>query len=267
MKASLLVWDRVYRIVPESYTPRDDDEVALAVDDGLIRSVRLEKTDVGEAATAFQALLDDFATLPSGFDPGGGVTNIHLDKIDARLYPVLEGLAEQISDQWIGLPSEVARGYMLTLATEVAKRRQLTLTTDDPDAWVASSFINERGAFSEFVYDNDAAEQYCQLGFADVLPLDVRTLDMKKLIALSRESTDDRAAFRANVAELAERVRLCESPSHAQDILSDYRDTLRSSTDALRNRFGFFRKTEGYSLLSVGIPIATSILASLLPLH
>ena len=39
VKSSLLLWDAVYRIVPEGYEPIDNDEIRAFVDAGLIRNI------------------------------------------------------------------------------------------------------------------------------------------------------------------------------------------------------------------------------------
>ncbi len=41
LKPSLLLWDNVYRIVPKSYTPLDNDDTNRYVDAGLVRAVNL----------------------------------------------------------------------------------------------------------------------------------------------------------------------------------------------------------------------------------
>ena len=41
VKSSLLLWDHVYRIVPEGYSPNDSDEIKALVDEDLVRDIKL----------------------------------------------------------------------------------------------------------------------------------------------------------------------------------------------------------------------------------
>ena len=68
VKSSLLFWDHIYRIVPSSYSPKDNDEVKKAVDVGLIRSVNLEPADVQGISKEFREFLQGIPYLPAGLD-------------------------------------------------------------------------------------------------------------------------------------------------------------------------------------------------------
>jgi hypothetical protein len=39
LKTSLCLWDKIYRIVPDSYKPKDSDEVKTAIDNGLVKNI------------------------------------------------------------------------------------------------------------------------------------------------------------------------------------------------------------------------------------
>ena len=205
LKASLLVWDRLYRIVPAGYRPHDSPAVKDAVDAGLIRDITLEPPDLIETGTSFEKLVRELEFLPDGLDYAGRLESVHREKIDSRLYPVLEALSANVRGDWIDLPQELARGYLLYLAKEVAHRRALALATDNPDAWVVTGYLAERGAFSEHVYDSEASRQYCHIGFDKLLPLDASHLPMSAIIRISQESADDRAAFRQTVRRAVDR--------------------------------------------------------------
>jgi len=263
LKASLLVWDHVYRIVPDEYAPSDQPEVREAVDAGLVRSIHLDDADVGAAATKFEELIKGLDWLPDGLTPDDGPTEIHIDKIDARLYPMLEEMAGQMSGDWVKVPPEVARGYMLTLADETARRRAIGLATDDPDAWVASCFIEEPGAISDYVYDDESPEQYCHFGFRNLVPVDVARLEMKDIISVVRDCAAERRAFRTSLNDFLARLRACESEGHARTLAMDFRKSLQESVDALKARYSPLNKSGLCAFLARGVPAATSVVGAL----
>src|SRR4051812_42688229 len=65
LKGALCVWDTAYRIVPESVTPKDSDEVREAVDCGRLRNIVLSPEDLIEARTAYTQFLNAQEVLPS----------------------------------------------------------------------------------------------------------------------------------------------------------------------------------------------------------
>ncbi|SRR6266478_3433885 len=57
LKLALLLWDRIYRIVPPSYTPQDSYEVRVAVDAGLIVNHNPTRENMAGIAIEYEAFL------------------------------------------------------------------------------------------------------------------------------------------------------------------------------------------------------------------
>ena len=57
LKAALCLWDRVHRIVPPGYRPKDDDEVKKAIDEGLVVDLNLTERDLSTTRTNFLEIL------------------------------------------------------------------------------------------------------------------------------------------------------------------------------------------------------------------
>ena len=100
LKRSLLVWDRVHRIVPGGYVPQDPPEVATAVAEGVILNLAV---DAAEKSSAAHRFLDFYAlresqrtrlAWPAGFS-SEAFTRINPDKIDAKLLPLFEQFRAQ----------------------------------------------------------------------------------------------------------------------------------------------------------------------------
>ena len=53
LKSSLCVCDKVFRIVPDSYHPKDSDEVKIAIDNGVVENISLTEQDLSETADEF----------------------------------------------------------------------------------------------------------------------------------------------------------------------------------------------------------------------
>ena len=86
IKSSLLLWDHVYRIVPEGYSPNDSDEIKALVDEDLVRDIKLDDKDREDTFEEFLKLCDRIENrMPAGLIPSDE-DRIHPGKIDNRLY-------------------------------------------------------------------------------------------------------------------------------------------------------------------------------------
>ena len=70
VKASLLLWNHVYRIVPNNYTPNDSDEIKALVDEDFVRNITLEEKDKNDTFDEFLRLCDKIEQcMPAGLMP------------------------------------------------------------------------------------------------------------------------------------------------------------------------------------------------------
>lgn len=263
LKTALLLWDNVYRISPKSYTPRDTFEVSQAIDSDLVRSVNLEQPDLQAIAGDFIEFLEHLPFTPAGLE-AGEVDQLHPEKVDSALYPLLEQYSQgQPKGGWISLPREIIRGYMFFLSREVAKRRNLERCTDDRYAFGIAGYFSESANFDEFLYNREAEGHFTSLMFNDLLPIDLSTVPMTKVIEVVNRTHDERDEFRKQLIKFADGLYHCESKDHAQTILNDYKNDLLAAKDQLKSAHGFLGKTERGSLLTMGIPVALTAFGGL----
>ncbi len=131
LKTVLLLWDHVYRIVPTTYAPVDDDDTKRAADAGLVRPVTLEKPDLQGIVADFHDFLESLPYMPAGLEPDGEVEQLHREKVDATLYPLLDEYAKGgTKGGWIELPREIVRGYMFYLSAPPLPGKMTPLQID-----------------------------------------------------------------------------------------------------------------------------------------
>ena len=110
VKSCLLLWNHVYRIVPEGYTPNDSDEIKALVDADLVRNIKLDDKDREDTFDEFLKLCDKIENrMPAGLIPSDE-DRIHPGKIDNRLYPYLDLIGKHFIDEnkWEQRRSSVA---------------------------------------------------------------------------------------------------------------------------------------------------------------
>ena len=264
LKTSLLLWDNVYRIVPKSYTPLDNDDTKRAVDAGLVRAVNLEQPDLQGISRRFNKFLRSLPFTPAGLE-SGEVSLLHPEKVDATLYPLLEQYAQgEKRGGWIELPREIVRGYMFFLSTQVAKRRKLERCTDDKYAFAVASYFSESANFGEHLYELESPGYYSSLIFEDLLPSNVEHIPMDQIIRVASNSRDERIAFREQLLKFTSELCQCESRDHANTIANDYKRDLIAARDKLKASQGFLGEHDRGSLFTMGVPVALTAFGGLI---
>jgi hypothetical protein len=264
LKISLLLWDKVYRIVPKNYVPLDTADTKRAVDADLVRAVNLEPPDLQGISRAFERFLNDLPFIPAGLE-SGETSLLHPGKIDVNLYPLLEQYAQGgTKGGWIELPREIVRGYMFFLSTQVAKRRQLERCTDDKYSFAVSSYFSEEANFGERLYNPESPGFYSSLIFEDLLPSNVEHIPMDQIIRVAQNSRDERTAFREQLLKFTTALHKCESSDHASTIANDYKRDLIAARDRLKASQGFLGEHDRGSLLTMGIPVALTAYGGLI---
>ncbi|WP_200233690.1 hypothetical protein [Thiohalocapsa halophila] len=264
LKTALLLWDNVYRIVPTTYAPADDDDTKRAVDAGHVRPVTLEKPDLQGIADDFRGFLQALPDLPAGLEPGGEVSQLHPEKVDATLYPLLDQYAQGGSKGgWIELPSEIVRGYMFYLSAKVAERRQLHRCTDSKYSYAISTYFTEEANFDEYLYNRESPGFYASLILQDVLPINVEGVPMDHILRVAQSSRDERLIFRNELQRFTDGLRDCRSKDHAETVLNDYKQDLLRAKDNLKRAQGFLGEHDRGSLLTMGAPVALTAFGGL----
>jgi hypothetical protein len=258
LKCSLLLWDSVYRIVPTTCRPNDSHAVILAKDSGLVREVTLEKEDLSATYAEFLDFVKDVPFTPAGLTPH--IERVHEEKIDARLYPLLEAMAVRVDPEgWLSLPAELARGYMLYLAKTVSGRRNLATATDSVDEWAIMPYFKEEANFDERLYYPEAQGFYSFMMFSDVLPSRLESIEMKRVIEFAAARKDEKARLRKVLQEFSESIGTCKSQSHAASLVADYETQIKQAKKDFAGSMDFYDAEQGFSLLTVGLPIALGI--------
>ncbi len=264
LKSTLLLWDNVYRIVPNGYKPKDNDEILKASDLGLVRAVDLDSKDMSGITNDFHDFLEELQYKPAGLEYEE-ISYLHPGKIDSVLYPSLERYTLGHSDEgFIELPTEVVRGYMFFLSTQVATRRNLSRCTDDMYSFAVAPYFSEMANFDDYLYDKEALGFYSSLIFQDILPINIGSIPIEKIVQASNSSKDEREQFKIELNNFSEQLYKCENAEHGKMILNDFRDDLVKAKEELKASQGFMNKDDIGSLFTIGIPTSAGVYGALL---
>jgi len=265
LKRSLLIWDRVFRIVPPTYTPEDCTSVSTAVANGSVVNLTVDANEKSKAANHFldfyerQNDVKNRLTWPAGFSTET-FTRINPEKIDAKLLPLFEQLSRRLSaDGFLEVPHEHAGGYMFYLANAVAKERSLDLMTDSSDYWAVGTFFAQNGNFSDYVYDERSNAFLANLAIDDLLPGDLADVSIDAVLRFSEDNAALRREFQRELSLLREELSRCNNKQHARYIVRDFVKRFERAKTEYKKSMSFFRKPDVYSIFSVGLPVTATI--------
>lgn len=263
VKSSLLLWDSVYRIVPADYKPYDSHSIREFADSGLVRDVNLDESDVKQTGDEFIELCDSLPFIPAGLEPGDE-DRIHPDKIDKRLYPSLEKIADNfLHHGWLHLSKELARGYMFYLAKTVAQRRNLVRGTDDSDCWSIAPYFTEQANFDDFMCNEEAEGFYCSLFLEDLIPKNIGGVPAKEIITFVEQRKDLKEQLRIKLDTLFAKLSLIDNKEQAYIEVNDFLAQVDYDKKELRKSMGFWKSGIPSSLFAVGVPTTLTALGAL----
>ncbi len=266
VKSSLLLWDHVYRIVPEDYTPNDSDEIKALVDADLVRSIKLDDKDRAETFDEFLRLCDKLDNrLPAGLVPSDE-DRIHPDKIDKRLYPYLDLIGEHFIDdfRWLHLSKELARGYMFKLSQVVARIRNLNRGTDDLDAWSISPFFCENANFGDFLQDPDAKGFFCSVTLEDVIPENIGGVSSYELISFVNKRKDERKLLREKFNDFTSHLAMISNLDYAGQVEMDFVNELMETKEEYRKSMDGWKDIPALAV-STGVPVSLTACGAFAP--
>ena len=224
VKSSLLLWDHVYRIVPEGYSPNDSDEIKALVDEDLVRDIKLDDKDREDTFEEFLKLCDRIENrMPAGLIPSDE-DRIHPGKIDNRLYPFLDLIGEHFIDEdnWLHLSKELARGYMFKLSQVVARIRNLNRGTDDLDAWSINPYFSENANFGDFLQDPTAKGFFCSVTLEDIVPQNIGEVSARELVTFVNKRKDERKLLREKFDDFTNHLAKISNIQHAGQVNEDF---------------------------------------------
>src|SRR5258708_7009417 len=169
LRAALLYWEGVLRILPEGFAPWDPPEVHELATLGLIEDLSPAPYR-RRAAERFVAILERQFRKPGGWSPESSAeasTLVHVDMMEQGLLRELQarGLAA-VAREWATMPAEIAKLYEMALANEAGQELHAAPATDESDDDIPRTY------FAHQVLSADPATIAPIDGFASVRRID-----------------------------------------------------------------------------------------------
>ena len=265
LKSSLCFWDKIYRIVPSAYNPKDSDEVKIAIDNGLVEGIILNKKDLAQTAEMFKTYLENAGIVPAAVEGWENANvRLHPEKVDARILPILEGMAKKFDpDGFLSISEEVANIYMLFLADVVSKRRGISKLTDNGDMFAIMHYFANDANFDESICNEESTEVTSSLVISTLLPKGLEFMSIDKVIEFRKNTEDGRGKFRESIDQLVSEICSIEDEGFKKKRIIEYQDKIDKSNRNMLKQAGEVLNDFKYSLLSIGLPTTISAVSLL----
>lgn len=265
LKAMSLLYDTIYRIVPDNTVPNDNEELQPLLEDPSIGKMIDPVPYASAASDEFMAKLPKWHASALHFDPDDdklNLTDIHKDKIDSRVRQLFSDIGFKETDQWLSVPTEYASNYMLFLARSIASQNQLEMTTPAWAPWTATSYFNLDGNIDEFInpIDPNSTEptpfSLFSLILSEITPLNIASIPASRIHDFRAKRGAEIARLRQTVIELYDELQILHDPAvrmnHIQNKIKELvtaKNEFQRSADILKAK-GWF----GVSFMGLTAP-------------
>lgn len=269
IKESLLLYENLYRIVPEGIVPKDDKEI-----DEFNREYELigeisPKQYVRDTYDRFKGELENWSTVAMGldFDPKDhSYTRLHKDKVYDRLRKEIidEGFLDY-DGTWFQGDETFIGSYMMYLAIEISSRNNLFLITDDTSAWTCQEFMNYGGDYaSSYVSEN--THSLLNMYIKDYVPSNIEDISFDSIIEFRDRYKQERRNFVSKYAEFQDEITSIASKDVLDDRIRDHIGELDDAVRDFKDKCSFFKTDRFFGLRAVSIPAIISVAESFVSL-
>ena len=259
-RASLL-WDKVYRIVPDGYMPADPPEIQELCSTGEIGIKLSPNSYSSKASTSFIDKLNnrDWQAIALQYADDDlrqfkDYAKLHKSKADVALRELaLISNDCYENDEWLCMPREMANQYMVYLATEIARSNTLSLYTSN-DGNVQEGFFPGE----DYVESNMAA--LASVVVNNVFPTNLLDVTPKQLHIFRTKRKDERQQFQNAVDEFYNKLNSVTDPYILKQIIKEEIDEVEYALGQYKKSMDILRAVKFGGLITSFVTIVTDAL-------
>jgi hypothetical protein len=262
-----LVWDKVYRIVPDDYTPEDSDNVKALCADGDIGIQIRPGLYAKEVADEFIANLHDKKWQAAALEKDRleDYAKLHQGKIDVKIREMLISHGRAAAhEEWLYVPTDFEALYMTYLATKIAKRNNLQAVSDSDAAWTALTYYS-MGDIETEGPEEEQPFALAALMIGDYMPANLTDIAPEKLLHFRQKFPDERRNFMKAIKSAAHQLANCHDATVASEMIREIGGNVHRATNEFKRCMDDLKVDSFRGFKTLSFPISTSVLGSLLP--
>jgi hypothetical protein len=238
LKAAMVYWDRVRRIVPASMmfctgVDGDDDDAKILTDGGLLVSTEPEPYEAA-AADMFFRHVEPNADLfqidkETARELAARNRGMHIEKFGHKVFGRLHdlGIAHKFGD-WVTMHDEIGAFYMFCLASEMSEKMTSPLLTDSRD----EAEMGQSMLFSPQPGE-DVSDMLLKVGIRLPKPEQLQHVPMERMAQFSKDRAAERQEFRSAVEALVDATKAFNDPNAINDYLATQRIRIEAAVKNL----------------------------------
>jgi hypothetical protein len=272
LKAALLYWERLVRIVPEGFPLLDPPDIHELEAEGLIENVSpapYRELAKRRFLRRLEHALGRREVLSASGNRAWPASRrryqlVAIDKIERGLLQELQahGLAA-ISEDWVTMSSEMADMYLVALANEIARSLHAAPATDTSPDQVPSTFVAQQELSGDRSPEVPIDGYACARMMSPFRAIEGSSVPTDKILRIRQKCSDQRRAFRELIQERAVAIAALHSTQAIDSHLRDLTFELEGEASAQRRS-----RTEAYwrdagRVLGVGAPASIGAVVTL----
>jgi hypothetical protein len=273
LKAALLYWDGIARIVPNEISEHVDDylrDFQMLADHKAVLNLPPDAY-VDEAAKKF----DDYLVPLFEWDAETTYDAKHLKEIlanyinihPAKLKPMLQRDLREFSarsrqDGYLAVPSHVGGPYMMCLGSVMSDRTGFPLVTDNRDFEAMGEYLSF-GTGQKAVDDEPHYKALLHLGIRLPSPRDLENVSLESLLKFRKKREGERVEMRDAVSKLMEAASKIEDSNSVGDFWEGHSRRVGQALKTYRDTMADIGLMDAGTLLTIGVPtgVASAIAA------
>jgi len=253
---SSLLWDRVYRIVPDDYAldePRNIQELCSTGEIGIALSPSRYRK---KSSDDFRANIESkkwgaaaFFSNTEDLDKYQEYCRIHKDKVDVVLQNMMLLQDNTYEDKdWLYTGKALATLFMTYLATEIATQNNLALSTGDSNIWVASSYYLYDAQLQPCFLSGDEYEEESRSTLAltslllkNLIPENIMHLTPSQILEFRKKRKDERTQFHSAIDEFGRKLSEVSDPRILKIVVDEELGKVEKAINEYKKSMDMFR--------------------------
>lgn len=263
--SAALLWDRIYRIVPEGYEPDEPENIRVLTEAGEIGIPIRPDSYAEETAHKFLDKVEfgEWSAAALEFEIPEAYARLHQDKVDVVLRNMIiaKGRAEA-QGEWLHVPIEFESLYMTYLADQVAQRNNLQLISDSAAAWTGATFFKYNGEIEDFPFE-DQTQHLATLVVRDFIPQNILDIHPESILKFREKYRDERQRFLNAIRDAAMAFSECKDEGVYRDRFEDLKNEIEKSLTDYRGSLQALNVAAWTGIKSISFPVVTKVAAEI----
>lgn len=266
LRTAALVWDKIYRIQPDDFSPNESDDIKRLCENGDIGIPLQPKAYAKTVAEEFMHNINTEKWQAAALEKEQvkSYAKIHHDKIDVQIREMLisKGLAAS-NDQWLYVPEDFESLYMTYLAKKMGKKNNLQVVSDSDAAWTALTYYSTVGIDTE----NDVEQlpfALAALMIGNYLPANILDISPKELLKFREQYSDERHNFMRAMNAAAKQLANCHDAKIVHEIMRTIVNDVNKACGEFKRSMDVLKVESFIGFKTLAIPMAMPVLHSLL---